>query len=453
MPNQYTIKKGDTLWSIAKQHNVSFQVLKKANTQFKDPDQVFPGDKVIIPDEQLGNKKVGEICEQCQQEKQCIKIILMDEDRFPYAEELCWIKQEDEQVREGRLSEQGGVLFQALQAGNYLVEFPNFKLAKERSNYEPIVEEEAVECGTRSQRKIKFNQLAEPLKLDNFPTDKTHEVIVYKAREFIIIVGTEQHYNAFALKMMFFAPAVKDLKSDQYQNDIMTIIYFTDGYNKEEIEAVQSSVSSKSVNFVPVNTITEVIHYFNQPTAYYVDLKKEIPRKIGRIHIYAHGYPKKISFGLDGENAMNQILNEKNVKEIKSNHFTDETIFISYACRTGIGQWSEIFTHEADALPKESLAQTIADHLQIKMYAFLTRTNYSPIWHDRGDEVYRKNYTKIKHEGLQREGEDWWKIWHWGSDEDNYALWNQNGAYGSVKGGNTPKGLSNALKLFSPKKE
>ncbi|MDY6992597.1 MAG: LysM domain-containing protein [Pseudomonadota bacterium] len=74
MPQKYTVKKGDTLWDIAKQHNVSFQELKKTNPNImnrypkgdKHYGWVFVGDEVNIPNQELKNKKVGETCEHCQ---------------------------------------------------------------------------------------------------------------------------------------------------------------------------------------------------------------------------------------------------------------------------------------------------------------------------------------------------------------------------------------------------
>lgn len=77
MPKKYNVKKGDTLWDIAKQHNVSFQELKEANpgimNRYPEGDKqygwVFVGDEVIIPNQELKSKEVGQICEKCQQKE------------------------------------------------------------------------------------------------------------------------------------------------------------------------------------------------------------------------------------------------------------------------------------------------------------------------------------------------------------------------------------------------
>lgn len=45
----YTVKKGDTLWGIAKQYQVVLTALIAANPQIKNPNLIYPGDRVNIP--------------------------------------------------------------------------------------------------------------------------------------------------------------------------------------------------------------------------------------------------------------------------------------------------------------------------------------------------------------------------------------------------------------------
>lgn len=45
----YTVQKGDTLWLIAKRYGISLESLIKANPQIKDPNKIYPGDKVKVP--------------------------------------------------------------------------------------------------------------------------------------------------------------------------------------------------------------------------------------------------------------------------------------------------------------------------------------------------------------------------------------------------------------------
>ncbi len=47
----HIVQKGDTLWKIAKEHNVSFEQLKKMNAHLANPEYIVPGMKVNVPDE------------------------------------------------------------------------------------------------------------------------------------------------------------------------------------------------------------------------------------------------------------------------------------------------------------------------------------------------------------------------------------------------------------------
>ena len=45
----YTVRKGDTLWGIAKRYDVTLAALIAANPQIKNPNLIYPGAKVLIP--------------------------------------------------------------------------------------------------------------------------------------------------------------------------------------------------------------------------------------------------------------------------------------------------------------------------------------------------------------------------------------------------------------------
>ena len=45
----YTVRTGDTLWGIAKRYDVTLAALIAANPQIKNPNLIYPGDKVLIP--------------------------------------------------------------------------------------------------------------------------------------------------------------------------------------------------------------------------------------------------------------------------------------------------------------------------------------------------------------------------------------------------------------------
>ncbi len=44
-----TVVKGDTMWKIANKYEVGLSEIKSANTHIKNPDLIYPGDKLYIP--------------------------------------------------------------------------------------------------------------------------------------------------------------------------------------------------------------------------------------------------------------------------------------------------------------------------------------------------------------------------------------------------------------------
>ena len=45
----HTVRKGDTLWGIARQYGVELAALIRANPQIKNPNLIFPGEAVKVP--------------------------------------------------------------------------------------------------------------------------------------------------------------------------------------------------------------------------------------------------------------------------------------------------------------------------------------------------------------------------------------------------------------------
>lgn len=45
----YLVRKGDTLWGIAKRYGVTLTALIAANPQIKNPNLIYPGDRVTLP--------------------------------------------------------------------------------------------------------------------------------------------------------------------------------------------------------------------------------------------------------------------------------------------------------------------------------------------------------------------------------------------------------------------
>ncbi|MBR3094420.1 MAG: SafA/ExsA family spore coat assembly protein [Clostridia bacterium] len=50
----YTVAKGDILWKIAVRHEIGVSEIIAANPQIKNPDLIYPGDRVTIPGQDAG---------------------------------------------------------------------------------------------------------------------------------------------------------------------------------------------------------------------------------------------------------------------------------------------------------------------------------------------------------------------------------------------------------------
>jgi len=265
-------------------------------------------------------------------------------------------------------------------------------------------------------------------------------------KETILIIGTEQHSANYGNKLMFPAQAVREVYSNYKEEEYLTVMLFTDGYNKEQKKQIKDSVleHNPKANHIEINAVSDLIKYLNEG-------EKELNRlepnskghivKIGLIKIFAHGLPSIFDFGLDGANQSSQRFNISDVVKLKKESFKDADIY-SYACRTGNVSYDEIFNEDwsAKAKPEESLAQKLADYLGVKVYGYIKRSNYASTWNDGGDESYKKDYEEIEDKSVTGR---LYKPWDW--DE---TLWHDNGAYKAPKNGSTPVGLPDKLYKF-----
>lgn len=51
---EYTVQKGDSLWTISKKYNVPFSEILRLNNHIKNPDVIYPNDKITLPDGSTG---------------------------------------------------------------------------------------------------------------------------------------------------------------------------------------------------------------------------------------------------------------------------------------------------------------------------------------------------------------------------------------------------------------
>jgi morphogenetic protein associated with SpoVID len=66
----HIVRKGDTLWEIAKQYGVDFEQLKQFNPQLSSPDMIMPGMKIKIPSSVKPVKKESVAVKETKEQKQ-----------------------------------------------------------------------------------------------------------------------------------------------------------------------------------------------------------------------------------------------------------------------------------------------------------------------------------------------------------------------------------------------
>ncbi|WP_025740810.1 MULTISPECIES: hypothetical protein [Aquimarina] len=267
-------------------------------------------------------------------------------------------------------------------------------------------------------------------------------------------------------------------------------------------------------DIIEIDTRQKMIDYINTKTIDASINDRELPNddndivQIGTLKIFSHGMPSRFTFGLGWPivpveiNNVDQEFNKTHVPLLQKEAFAADAELYSFACRSGNNSTARSFvgpgynveyypinprslitttkffetraeaqrfyddknsgliakairieevpTPFEQAKPQESLAQDIANHLDIKVYTYLVRSNYADTWKDNGDEIYKAQYEYYEDEDAHNplNPKDWVRAYRSSGGWDE-VIWNPQGAYGPVKAGYTPDGLPRNLYLFT----
>lgn len=193
----------------------------------------------------------------------------------------------------------------------------------------------------------------------------------------LIAVAGSQHDKGSGNKMMFIGQAVRELAEFKRSKPSLTrtLVLFTSSYNDAMLSAARSSTEAYGADLVSVSSVKELINYLNSGKD-----RKQSP--IEHLSLFSHGVPQQIAFGYELEERFEMALTVLNVKHISPLAFSSSAVIDSYACRTGMGNRSEFPIDDAiQFFPEtnESLAQLLADHLQVKVRAYIRRSDYKNI--------------------------------------------------------------------------
>jgi hypothetical protein len=137
--------------------------------------------------------------------------------------------------------------------------------------------------------------------------------------------------------------------------------------------------------------------------------------------------------------------------------FSETARLDSYACRTGMGNLSDYPIEDGVQLfpqTNESLAQLLANHLRIKVGAFIRRSDYKNTW-GSFNERRMGNVCDVTHNVVPHQ--EWCGSWELLKDErklkdeDFDFTYQARGALNPVISGDTPFGAPDGYFEFLPK--
>ncbi|MBK8257078.1 MAG: hypothetical protein IPK82_30945 [Polyangiaceae bacterium] len=285
--------------------------------------------------------------------------------------------------------------------------------------------------------------------------------------ENIILVGSEQHYNLFWLKMMFVAPAfaMGDRGINLRRADRTTLIYCDKDYTNHEKLPLEFLKNERGIRLLPFTSAAVVNNHINTRP---VGTKNGQSARylIQDMAIFCHGLPNQLAIDMGRFGTSFLVVDKTSIRTWSPSSFMQGGRILSYACRTGVGRQGESFANDAAAQPENSLAQAMADHLRVDVWAFLTRTLFrevlrAPADSDRIEATMRaarpaQNGQVIQippeHEGLPHPGlDDGFMAGSHAAGTNAYALWRKQGARMMPYAAETPTGLSQAMRQFRPR--
>jgi|GEM_PF-1587943 len=289
--------------------------------------------------------------------------------------------------------------------------------------------------------------------------------------ENIIIIGSEFSYNSFWWQMMFmacgYAVARAAIIPPGYSSDVnlTSMLVVSYGYSELELQRIKDGIAAlPHIKLVLLEKQAQLDDFLLTRE------KNGYLYKINNIVVFSHGMPFKID--LNYKHNENLIINNDLIDKLNSYMFADSAIFFSYACRTGAGTTkSDAINPKADA----SLAQYIADKLNITVKAFYRRTLYSYVLREPSisteiAKVVKKERNLFKlqetidisaeheallHHGLGDELLDYLKVAIFKGEVSegvsSYALWRKHGALELPINGSTPSKFPSDFVTFKPK--
>ncbi len=163
------------------------------------------------------------------------------------------------------------------------------------------------------------------------------------------------------------------------------LVVFQFKYTSNDILRINEYAEEAKARVIYVKSVDELINFLN--------LRKEKLREIAKLEFFSHGVIGKICFhysndAIEHKRESSGELTRNSIDKLKDGLFASNGVIVSYACRTGININKESFQKGEYAGQNESLAQYMANKLNITVKAFERRSDYAFTYD------YKKFYTK-----------------------------------------------------------
>lgn len=284
-----------------------------------------------------------------------------------------------------------------------------------------------------------------------------------KRTENILFIGSEQHYDLFWLKMMFVGAAHFFANRNMRKADQTVVAYVDSGYVRAEKLAIEGLAQGLDAEVIALDGAEKVSALLG---------RKRDEFHLLDVAIFSHGLVGSVDLDYNGPYGIR--LKSGHFTKVRNDAFAPNGRLLSYACRTGIGESSHLkdkfgFKNDSEAKPEMSLAQAIANHFDIKVYAFLRRSFYGEVLRAKADSEsiaallragragqegsviqIPPEHEALPHLGLASSGADNWFYSYGpkGEGTNDYALWRKKGGRILPTAASTPTGLSSGQRVF-----
>lgn len=312
------------------------------------------------------------------------------------------------------------------------------------------------------------------------------QLMNHNKKEFIAVIGGQ--YDNTPNKMMFIAQAVRYMRKNVISKDnYYSLVLVTTGYSNGQIELVKSSCEKYGFSLITVTSLSNIIQYINNRNNVLIE----------KLMFFAHGIPFSIEFGYklgsNEKNVSDLSFNLNTYKNITPEAFSLTAKIESYACRTGMGNPSDLSVGDVldnmsasviligslglptaislqalktkygihivedgvqlNPMSENSLAQYMANYYKRPVKAFVTRSDYKGTW---GTSLDRKKAEYLCNTIL--ENEEWCDEFDENDSEreeniEKYkVVYNIDGALNDVSTSifSTPVTLGSYIKEFLP---